>query len=102
MRILITTIPHEQQRYDTTDDWQIADNGDITMYVSDGEQLEVFKEIIHGLTECLLCIKHGVTQQQVDEYDLAHPETDNPGEYADASYHLEHKAAEVAEKLLDL
>lgn len=102
MQITIRTIPHSEQRYDTTDDWQVDYYGDITMYVSEADQQEVFKTIIHGLTECFLCLKHGITQKEVDTYDLAHPETDNPGENSDAPYHMEHKVANVAEHLMEL
>lgn len=102
MQIVIKTIPHSEQRYNTVDDWLIDEKGDIFMYISEDEQIEMFKSIIHGLTECLLCIKHGVTQQQVDDYDLAHSETDNPGENIDAPYHKEHIAGNIAEALLDL
>ena len=102
MQISIKTITQSEQRYDTTDDWQIAENGDITMYVSEGTQIEVQREIIHGLTECFLCIKHGITQKEVDDYDMSHLESDNPGENEDAPYHKEHIAANIAEHILDL
>lgn len=102
MQITIKSIPQSEQRYDTTDDWQVADNGDITMYVSEAPQLELQKEIIHGLMECFLCIKHGITQKEVDDYDLSHTETDNPGENEDSPYHKEHIAANIAEHILDM
>lgn len=103
MQITIKTIPHTQQRYDTTDDWQIENGGDITIFVSENENRnEVNKSIVHGLVECLLCIKHGISQDSVDEYDMNLPEDDNPGENVDAPYHLEHIAANIAEQVMNL
>ena len=73
------------------------------MTVSDQtDQKEVFKEIVHGLTECLTCILSCISQKQADDYDMAHPESDNPGESSDAPYHDQHMAGNVAESLLDI
>jgi hypothetical protein len=79
LRIIIETIPHVRQRYDTCGDWQFHE---ITQ--PDGElvtelHVRVSKElgpgsteavILHELAEALLCRAHGVDEADVDDFDM--------------------------------
>jgi hypothetical protein len=44
--------------------------------------------------------KHGADFSAIDEFDLAHQETDEPGRLKCAPYHQEHKLSEQIERLL--
>ena len=93
MKILIETVPHMSQRYNTIGDWQWE--GD-TLHIKVSDMGDWRKEILvglHEMIETLLCKKDGVTEEQVDEFDLAHPELHEPGESCLAPYHVQHMAA---------
>lgn len=100
MKITIETIPHKEQRYPTVGDWTYED-GNINIKVS--EELLLFSQYLvamHELTEVMLCIRHGISGKQVDEWDMGHPELDEPGNDPRAPYYREHLAAEVLERSL--
>jgi|SRR5215469_2041871 len=120
MRIVIETIPHEQQRYNTCGDWQWNDSGDVlTIKVSKireplttGSDLitPLFAEMIigiHELVEALGCSKYGITQKQVDDFDndkeLLGECRDlgiEPGDHPLSPYKMQHLFATGIEKLL--
>jgi len=100
MKITIETIDHNDQRYNTIGDWQSI--GD-TLVIKVSETGNIWYNIlagIHELVEAVLCYAYSITQQQVDEFDMNHPELDEPGDSKDAPYHEQHKFASLIEKLL--
>jgi hypothetical protein len=74
MKIIIETIPHNQQRYETCGDWWVDPDGTIQIRVSNlkvtGESGE-FCVGLHEMVEVFLALKRGVTVQQVDDFDKA-------------------------------
>lgn len=107
MRIQLTTIPHDKQRYETVGDW-IAAHGQLRhVRVSDmGNEDYAFLVGIHEMIEAWLCLKRGITQDSVDAFDMAFEQvrsegnTDEPGHDPRAPYHREHVFAERLERLL--
>ena len=102
LTITIQTIPDNMQRYDTAGDWQIAgDNCLITVSecVSDRyEQLIALHEII----EMLLCKWCGVSQEDVDTFDLGwqrERRSGEPGDNLSAPYAAQHAIASITERL---
>jgi hypothetical protein len=90
--ILIVDCPHDNQQYNTLDDWQFTDRG-LTITVSDTGDLRYNALlVIHGLVEALLCKAHGITTEEVDAYDLKSKD-DDPGLNPKAPYHDEHMTA---------
>lgn len=110
MKIKIETIPHENQRYDTVGDWTISEDGEIAIFVSDmGNPDFEFLVALHELVEVKLCQKRGITQKQVDDFDIAYEkkreksltvDTSEPGDNALAPYRREHCAASGVERIL--
>ena len=100
MKILIEVIPHISQRYNTIGDWQWF--GDtLRIRVSDmGDWRKEFLVGIHEAIETMLCKHDGVTEEQVDAFDFAHPELHEPGDDKSAPYHEQHKTAIMIETLL--
>lgn len=101
----ISTIKHKNQRYPTAGDWLYDQNEmKLTIYISDtGNWREVISVAIHELTEAVLCLDRGVSQKQVDEFDLQFEEEGrdgDPGDSPDAPYYDEHKVATLIEKML--
>jgi hypothetical protein len=55
---------------------------------------------VHELVEALLCHRNRITQQEVDAWDLAHPDSDNPGSLPGCPYGRQHEVATAIERLL--
>ena len=100
MKIVIETVPHAEQRYNTIGDWQ-WDGSTLNIKVSQmGDWRKEMLVGVHELVETLLCKKAGVTEEQVDAFDLAHPELHEPGDSTLAPYYKQHKIAIAVEDLL--
>lgn len=69
--IVIKTIPHEGQRYATVGDWQWKSDGRLVITVSDMKDWKKeFLVVFHELAEVMLCRARGITQEQVDRFDI--------------------------------
>lgn len=107
MKITIETIPHEEQRYPTVGDWVFNLDGDLQIFVSEMRDSQVeFLVGIHELVEAMVCKIWGVTQEEVDKFDMeyeANRTLDNmedPGDDPGAPYHSEHVFAGIIERLV--
>lgn len=112
MKITIETIPHEKQRYPTVGDWTIAHAEDgspiINICVSReaGDWRAQALVAIHEAIEAIVCIHDGVTQAQVDAFDVdfekyRHPDNvDEPGDSKAAPYYKQHQIATAVERIL--
>ena len=101
MNILIQDIPHYQQRYPTTGDWQTTVQDSINISVSSLSDSRYEKLVaVHELIEALLCMHDGVTAKEVDDFDIAHLELDEPGDHVDSPYRTQHARASTIEKQL--
>jgi hypothetical protein len=106
MRIVIESIPHNQQRYDTLGDWWFDPDGTLQIRVSTGEggvpPEHEFLIGLHELIEVQLCQARGITQEMVDKFDLdpANQGDFEPGDLPGAPYHKEHRFAMLIEHLM--
>jgi hypothetical protein len=102
MKVMIETISHDQQRYDTVGDWQF-DGENLNIKVSEIPTSEhgyyEFLVGVHELVEAILCKNQGVTEQQVDDWDLNCDEED-PGNNPECPYYRQHLLATVIENIL--
>jgi hypothetical protein len=82
-------------------DWQFTSPGFLLIEVADsGNWIYNMLVAIHELCEVFLCTAQGVTQKQVDRFDFAHQDDDDPGEHPKAPYHFQHMTAMAVEMLL--
>jgi hypothetical protein len=108
LRIIISTVPHSKQRYETIGDWTYLENGDLNIVISNlGDWRKEALIAIHELIESLLCKARNITPEQVDRFDLQYEKdrlpTDSvsePGDSMDAPYHKEHFFATSIERML--
>jgi len=107
MKIVIETIPHEDQRYPTVGDWQWYSDGNLSIKVSNLSDWRREALIaVHELVEVLMCKQDGVTEQSVDEFDKnyeanRHPDNfDEPGDDPSAPYVKQHCVATGIERIL--
>jgi len=99
-RIVIEFIPQEQQRYDTCGDWFYEGTTLVLKVSKMAKQTWQQAVALHELFEALACNARGVTQEQVDAFDMGPgKDLDEPGESPLAPYQFEHQCASVAERL---
>jgi hypothetical protein len=116
LNIIIIAIPHIMQRYDTCGDWyeapafweQMKTPGDravrcLQIRVSaELPRKEQFLAAIHELVEAFLCECAGVSEAEVDKFDLAYgpPDEGEPGDESIAPYYRQHQFASGIERIL--
>ena len=107
MKIVIETIPHKRQRYETVGDYFYDKDGVLQIRISNMRN-DQYAElvIIHELVELILCKAKGVKFSDIDAFDKAFEKrrkpgnTDEPGDDDAAPYRDEHLFATGIEKLL--
>ncbi len=111
INIRIETIPNEKQRYKTIGDWFYVDlayrnNGEepqqrTVIRVSDLDEPKFeFLVALHELVEMFLCHERGVTEKQVDDFDIYWKGDGDPGNDPAAPYWKEHQFASVIERMM--
>ncbi len=101
MKIIIETIPHEQHRYTTVGDWFYDSDGTLHIKVSAlSDKRREWLIALHELVEVLTCEHDGITQKQVDDFDMAYKGDDEPGDDSDAPYREQHCLATGIERIL--
>jgi hypothetical protein len=100
MEILIKTIPHKDQRYETAGDYWF-DGDKIDVRVSDMANDDyAFLVAVHELVELYLTKKKGISEPDIMAFDIAHPDSSEPGAEPDAPYYKEHLFASAIEMLM--
>ena len=105
--ITIKVVPPSKMRYVTVGDWQWDDVGNLTITVADcGDWKSCFAIAVHELIEVVLCRAAGITQEEVDKFDLAwegeDAPTNEPGDDPCAPYNKQHQWATYVERLVIL
>ena len=106
MRVVIESIPHKEQRYDTCGDYyQESDYGYDTLSIKVSEltdRREMLLVAIHELIEWALCQAKGVSIQAIDHFDIDgdHHGCAEPGDCSEAPYYTQHQIATGIERIL--
>lgn len=107
MKYAIKTIPHSEQRYDTSGDYWIDAMGVHQFRISSmGNEDYEFLVMVHELIEQYLTQKRGITEQSITEFDVQYekdrPEgdTSEPGDSLESPYQNEHNLATGIERIL--
>lgn len=99
----ILTRPMASMRYKTIGDWfefKPVTNQTILFSIESANTGNLdynFLIALHELIEAYLCYKKGITTEQVDEWDNAHPDEAEPGMMQDCPYRHEHFIATTIE-----
>lgn len=108
MKIVIDFIPEADMRYDSLGDWFWDETDTLHIRsVDTGKPNEDFLVAWHELAEAWLCRDKGISQQTVDEFDLAfvtpaEDEDAEPGDDERAPYRAQHRQAMLLEMTLAL
>ena len=106
--IYITTIPHNDQRYETVGDYWADDEWDefdITVSDMKNEDFE-FLVAIHEMVEQYLCERMGIPEKKILAFDIQFEKkrkkgnVDEPGDDPKAPYRHEHSMATAVERMV--
>ena len=98
--IHIEAIPHKGQVYDTVGDWREDQNGVMQVRVSRmGDWRYEYLIALHEFHESFLCKLRGIREEDVTAWDLAHPDSDDPGSEPGCPYGREHFSATNLERI---
>lgn len=103
--IHVQVIPHKDQRYPTCGDWQFLQDGLLVSVSDSGDEKTNALVAIHEIVEAFLCKYAGVSGADVDAFDMALAMSNSfeePGDLRTAPYHLQHKTADLIERLVAL
>lgn len=110
MKIVIETIPQDKMWYPSWGNWFYEADGTLRIQVcEDVPELPTdnhrFLVALHELCEAWLCQHRGVTQRQVDDFDIqfeanAPVHDAEPGDDPAAPYRAEHRQAMLLEHLM--
>jgi hypothetical protein len=110
LEIVIKTIPHKSQRYETVGDYFYDHEGVLQVRVSDmGDEFTEKMVAIHELIEEALTKQKGITEEQITDFDLFYEkkremglvkEDSEPGFDNDAPYLMEHTIATGVEMMM--
>lgn len=111
MKIIIETIEHSSQSYETVGDWKFTESGDLEIKVSNMKNWKYEMLVgIHEAVEALLCKDRNISEPSVSSFDIAfekireqYPEIigdEEPGDMVSAPYNKPHIFATSLEKLL--
>lgn len=117
-KIIIKSIPHSKQRYDTAGDYLERQDGTLEYRVSVfGDEYKQLAVALHELVESFLCKKWGISWDEVDRFDIAYEKArsegkkvapcgckiqDEVGDDIHAPYHKAHKiATEIERKFVE-
>jgi hypothetical protein len=106
MKIVIETIPHEEQRYPTVGDYWIDEDSTIQVRISEfGSDAEMFAVALHELVELMLCRERAIEFEHIDAFDIQYEEQrepedlcSEPGNSVYCPYANEHRFAENLER----
>ena len=106
-KIIIESIPHKEQRYETSGDYEVKD-GVIAIKVSQIKPEYEFLVVLHELIEWFLITKRGISIESIDKFDMdfeklrkEHPELigdQECGNMLSAPYFAEHQFADFIER----
>lgn len=109
MNVIVKTIHHSAQRYDTCGDWWWEGEAKDILQIRVSEMRDDRYEwlvAVHELVEALCCRRDGVSQKEVDEFDIdfeQNRKTGNvsePGDDIRAPYRQQHCLATGVERVL--
>lgn len=101
LNIEIKTIPQSEQRYVTVGDYWTEGDKEVFRITDCGNRKYEWMIAIHELIEKALCEDKGITNEQIDEFDLKTDTLEEePGDMKDSPYRDQHCFATAAERML--
>ncbi len=109
-KIVIRTVPHNEQKYETCGNWFYNEAGELVIEVSETNTMYEFLIAVHELVEAMLCNFKGISEESVTDFDKSFEHMRNlfpiivgdkePGDEDAAPYLHEHRMASRIENWL--
>jgi hypothetical protein len=107
MKIIIETIPHKEQQYETCGNYWTDSDGTIQIRVSDmGNNIYEKLVAIHEVVECILTDYKGITEKEITDFDVEFENNRKDGDVSEpgfskyAPYKNEHAIATAVELMM--
>ena len=104
MNIMSFVIDNKKQRYPTIGDWTFDEEGNLHIKVSKmGDWRAESLVSIHEIVEAIICKHKGISQEEVDKFDIEFEKNNTEGEPGDdfnAPYYKAHQFANYVERQL--
>jgi hypothetical protein len=106
MNIIIKTIPHKHQRYETVGDYFKIGELDTILVSNMGNPDYEFLVAVHELVEMYLCQRRGISERSICSFDIKFEKNrkegnlDEPGDDPKAPYQNEHNFATAVERMV--
>jgi len=99
-RIIIEFIDQKDQRYDTVGDYGETEDG-VWFKITKFEEnpMRSIYVLMHEMWEFFRNKQLGISVEDVDDFDLSHPELDDPGLSPNSPYHKTHMESDAIERL---
>lgn len=101
--IEIRFIDRIDARYDTWGDYFMEGDKLIFQIVRDVKEFYTRINLVHEMVECFLCLKNGITFEEIDRFDFSYKAEsihDEPGNDIRSPYYEEHRLAEKVERMM--
>jgi hypothetical protein len=98
----VRTVPHATQRYDTVGDYQERDRGRLIAFTISTmpDWRSEAAVAVHEIVEFILVTRARIKLEVIDDWDMDHPDAEEPGDVPDCPYGLQHRFAENIERLV--
>lgn len=107
--IQVEFIPHKKQRYPTCGDWRIVHGpGDEKVLLISVSAMDDWRSealvALHEFAEVIMCAANGITQAQVDTFDMEYEKNrmveddSEPGDSLDSPYCKQHSLSTAIER----
>lgn len=99
-RIVIEFVPQYKQNYATLGDYGECEHN-VWFKITEFKDKPAYSIaiLLHEILEFYRNKQLGITIEEVDKFDLSHPELDDPGLSKEAPYHKTHMEADAIERL---
>src|SRR5207253_1973760 len=81
LNFIVKTVPHKDQRYNTVGDYYRKDGVDCLIVSEDADQVYEMAVVLHELAEWSWARDHGVTDQDIDAFDMMFEEEIKAGKH---------------------
>lgn len=95
--IRVDFIDQKDHRYETIGDYWETDN-EMIFKITKLSGLRSIYVLLHEIWECYLTLRNGITEKRISDFDMSHPELDDPGLSLEAPYHKEHMSSDILER----
>lgn len=99
--IVVESLPHDQQRYPTCGDFLTDSEGTLQVWVSQMKDWRYQSLVaIHEIIEATLCRAEGISEADIDAFDMGYSGEGEPGDDPQSPYRKQHLMATAIEKMV--